>query len=109
VKGPLVASPKTPISGRKFQAAIKVTTNKLGGLLSSGHVACTAKIGTKTVKVLSKELSRSLTGSGASRATVGARCIWAVPKKMAKKTLRGSVAVLYNGRRASRSFALKIR
>jgi len=105
----LTHTPRTPHAGNLFAAALRISTNKLGGVLSAGQVGCSARAGTKPAKVKSKRLSRALAAFGAREATASARCLWSIPRGTRNQMLRGFVAVAYRGRLAKKSFALKIK
>jgi hypothetical protein len=84
-------------AGRAFSARMAVMRSDLDLPLDEGAIACSAKLGAKT-----------LAGSG--RFAAGrAVCTWRVPKRSRGKRLSGTVAVTFQGVEAKRSFATTVR
>ena len=75
-----VATPKTPVSGKRFVVSAAVARNDEQPF-AAGSVTCTARAGRVALKPV---------GSAASGA---ARCAMKVPKGMSGKTLRGTITV----------------
>ena len=92
-----VATPKTPVSGKRFVVSAAVTRNDEQPF-AAGSVTCTARAG----KVALKPVASA--GSGA------ARCAMKVPKGMSGKTLRGTVTVsAEDSSPVKRAFSFRIR
>src|SRR5688572_19438461 len=94
-----VSKPKLDraVAGKTFSARMTVVRSDLDVALTEGAIACSAKVGSKV-----------LTGSGrfvANRVT----CTWRLPKNTRRKRLSGSIAVLFQGVEAKRSFATTVR
>ncbi len=74
-----------------------MTRDDTGAAVTSGKVACKAAVGGVAVRLESRGFSRG-----------AAACAWAVPRTASGKTLRGSIAVTFAGKTASRSFVRKV-
>lgn len=87
-----------PAAGRVFTARLVAARSDTGAVLSSGQVTCTATVAGRRLAVRTKRF-------------VGreARCAWAIPSSAADQTIRGSVAVQFEGLRVRRSFAATVR
>ena len=92
-----VATPKAPVSGKRFVVSAAVTRNDEQPF-AAGNVTCIARAG----KVALKPVASA--GSGA------ARCAMKVPKGMSGKTLRGTVTVsAEDSSPVKRAFSFRIR
>jgi hypothetical protein len=74
------ATPKTPVSGKRFVVSVAVTRNDEQPF-TAGNVTCTARAGKVTLKPVGSAVSGT------------ARCAMRVPKGMSGKTLRGTITV----------------
>lgn len=84
-------------AGRPFSARMAIVRGDLNAPLAEGTVACTARLGAKTL---------GGTGSFAGGRTV---CSWRLPKTARGKRLAGTVAVNFQGVDARRSFSIRVR
>jgi hypothetical protein len=94
----LSMSPARPKEGKPFKVLMSATRSDTGAAISGGEVACTARAGTKAVKVKSAKF-------------VGTRavCIFQVPPKTKGKMLRGKITMTFEGKKLARPFSAKIR
>jgi hypothetical protein len=92
-----VATPKTPVSGKRFVVSAAVARNDEQPF-AAGNVTCTARAGKVTLKPVASA------GSGA------ARCAMKVPKGMSGTTLRGTITVsAEDSSPVKRAFSFRIR
>jgi hypothetical protein len=89
-------SPRRPLAGRTLTARLVAARSDTGAVLSGGRVVCTATVG-----------GRRLTARGRFVGTQ-ARCAWQVPSSARGQRLRGSIAVVFEGKRVTRSFAAPV-
>jgi hypothetical protein len=91
-------TPRRPLAGRTLTARLVAARNDTGAVLRSGQVVCTATVAGKRI-------------SARVRRFVGneARCAWQLPGAARGKAIRGSIAVLFEGKKVSRSFAGTVR
>jgi hypothetical protein len=90
-------TPRRPVAGRTFTAALTVARNDTGAVLKGGQVICTAKVGGARITAR----VRKFVGNQA-------RCAWQIPGSARGKPIRGSITVAFEGKRVSRSFAATI-
>jgi hypothetical protein len=92
-----VATPKAPVSGKRFVVSAAVTRNDEQPF-AAGNVTCIARAG----KVALKPVASASSGA--------ARCAMKVPKGMSGKTLRGTVTVsAEDSSPVRRAFSFRIR
>jgi hypothetical protein len=89
-------NPRRPQAGRSLTARLVATRSDTGAVVSGGRVVCTATVG-----------GRRIAGSGRF---VGreARCVWRIPGSARGARIRGSIAVVFEGRRVTRSFSASV-
>lgn len=89
-------SPRRPQAGRSLTARLVATRSDTGAVVSGGRVVCAATVG-----------GRRIAGSGRF---VGreARCVWRIPGNARGARIRGSIAVVFEGRRVTRSFSATV-
>jgi hypothetical protein len=89
-------SPRRPQAGRSLTARLVATRSDTGAVVSGGRVVCAATVG-----------GRRIAGSGRF---VGreARCVWRIPGNARGARIRGSIAVVFEGRRVTRSFSASV-
>jgi hypothetical protein len=93
----LSASPAKPRAGRPFTLRLVAARSDTGAAVQNGRVTCVGRAGTTRLRAQT------------ARVTGGAAvCTWLIPKLATGKTFRGSVAVSFEGLRATRSFSGKI-
>ena len=90
-------TPRRPLAGRTFTAALTVARNDTGAILKGGQVICTATVGGARITAR----VRKFVGSQA-------RCAWLIPGSAKGKPIRGSITVVFEGRRISRSFSATV-
>jgi hypothetical protein len=92
----LLGFPTKARAGRSFSVVMSVMDEN--GPVSTGSVACPARVGNKSIPVAAK--------LGLRRGVFS--CRWVLPKQSRGKMLRGSITVTSEGLSVSRSFARKI-
>ena len=90
-------TPSRPVAGRTFIASLTVARNDTGATLKGGQVICTASIGG------SRTTARVHRFVGTE-----ARCAWNIPGAARGKAFRGSITVVFEGRRISRSISATV-
>jgi hypothetical protein len=90
-------TPGRPAAGRTFTAALTVSRNDTGAILKGGTVLCTATVGGARITAR----VRKFVGTQA-------RCAWQIPGSARGKPIRGSITVVFEGRRISRSFSATV-
>jgi hypothetical protein len=90
-------APARPKAGMRLSVRLAAARNDTGALLSSGRVTCGARIG---VKPLKPSLQRFV----GSRAT----CVFGIPPNAKGQSLRGSIAIAFQGRQVRKSFFRRI-
>jgi hypothetical protein len=90
-------SPSRPVAGRTLTASLTVARNDTGAVLKGGTVTCVATVGGARVAVRVHKFVGSQ-----------ARCGWAIPGSARGKAIRGSVTVVFEGKRITRSFAATV-
>ena len=94
----LKPTPKAPTAGRAFTLRLVAARSDTGAVVQNGRVTCVGRIGNARLKA---QVQRVLGG--------GATCTWNLPATAKGKTFRGSVAVVFEGLKASQSFSRKVR
>jgi hypothetical protein len=87
-------SPRRPVAGGTLTANLTVARNDTGATLKGGSVVCSASVGGARVAVRVHKFVGSQ-----------ARCAWQIPSSARGKSIRGSITVLFEGKRITRSFA----
>jgi hypothetical protein len=83
-------------AGRALTARLVATRSDTGAVVSGGRVVCRATVGGRRI-------------SGRGRFVGGeARCVWRIPSNARGQRISGSIAVVFEGRRVSRSFSAPI-
>jgi hypothetical protein len=90
-------SPSRPIAGRTLTANLTVARNDTGAVLKGGTVTCSATVGGARIGVRIHRFVGSQ-----------ARCAWAIPSSARGKSIRGSITVVFEGKRITRSFAATV-
>jgi hypothetical protein len=91
-------TPKNPIAGRTFTLKLVAARSDTGAVVQNGRVTCVARIGTARLRA---QVQRVQGGA--------AMCTWNIPLKAKGKTFRGSVAVVFEGLRATQAYSSKVR
>jgi hypothetical protein len=87
-------SPRRPVAGRALTASLTVARNDTGAVLKGGSVICSATVGGVRVAVRVHKFVGTQ-----------ARCAWQIPSSARGKSIRGSITVVFEGKKISRSFA----
>ena len=90
-------SPSRPVAGRTLTANLTAARSDTGATLRGGRVICNATVG-----------GRRLAVRTARFVGTQARCTWAVPGSARGQQIRGSVTVVFEGRRVTRSFTARV-
>lgn len=86
-------TPRRPLAGRTLTARLVAARSDTGAVLTGGRVVCTARVGGARIAGRGRFVGRE------------ARCAWRLPSSARGKRITGSIAVVFEGRRVSRSFA----
>jgi hypothetical protein len=89
-------SPRPPRAGRTLTARLVVARSDTGAVVSGGRVLCNAIVGGRRIAGAGRFVGRE------------ARCTWRVPGSARGARIRGSIAVVFEGRRATRSFSATV-
>ncbi len=90
-------SPRKPVAGKLFTVRLGVARSDTGALLSSGEVTCLARVaGAALASRLHKFVGKQAT------------CAWLIPKAAKGKVIRGSISVVFEGRKITKSFLATI-
>jgi hypothetical protein len=90
-------TPRRPQAGRTLTASMTVARNDTGAVLKGGSVICSATVGGARVAVRVHKFVGSQ-----------ARCAWQIPSSARGKSIRGSITIVFEGKRISRSFAATV-
>ncbi len=93
----LSTAPVKPKAGKTFTVRMAATRSDTGAPIVNGQVDCVARAGTKNVAPKSERFA-------AGRAT----CVFTVPAGTTGKTLRGTITMIFEGKRLTRPFSGKI-
>lgn len=94
----LKGTPKNPAAGRTFTLKLVAARSDTGAVVQNGRVTCVGRIGSARLKA---QVQRVQGGA--------ATCTWNLPLTSKGKTFRGSVAVVFEGLRASQAYSSKVR
>jgi hypothetical protein len=94
----LKPSPAKPAAGKSFSLRLVATRSDTGAAVQNGRVTCVGHAGSQRLKA---QVQRVQGGA--------AVCTWTIPATAKGKTFRGSVAVVFEGLKASQGYAGKIR
>jgi hypothetical protein len=94
----LKPTPRNPTAGRTFTLKLVAARSDTGAVVQNGRVTCIGRIGTARLRA---QVQRVQGGA--------ATCTWNIPIKAKGKTFRGSVAVVFEGLRASQAYSSKVR
>jgi hypothetical protein len=94
----LTRTPKAPSAGRPFTLRLVAARSDTGAAVQNGRVTCVGRIGNARLKA---QVQRVVGGA--------ATCTWNIPAPAKGKTFRGSVAVVFEGLKASQGYASKVR
>jgi hypothetical protein len=94
----LKPSPAKPTAGSSFTLRLVAARSDTGAAVQNGRVTCVGRVGSARLRA---QVQRVQGGA--------AVCTWTIPAKAKGKTFRGSVAVVFEGLKASQGYAGKIR
>jgi hypothetical protein len=94
----LKPTPKSPTAGRSFTLRLVAARSDTGAVVQNGRVTCVGRIGSARLKA---QVQRVQGGA--------ATCTWNIPLTAKGKTFRGSVAVVFEGLKASQGYSGKVR
>ena len=94
----LRGTPRNPTAGRTFTLRLVAARSDTNAVVQNGRVTCVGRIGNARLRAQAQRVQ-----GGA------ATCTWNIPPAAKGKTFRGSVAVVFEGLRASQSFSGKVR
>jgi hypothetical protein len=93
----VTTTPKAPKAGQTFTMRMVAARSDTGAVLQNGRVTCVGRAGTARLRA---QLARVQGGAVV--------CTWQIPANAKGKTFRGTVTVVFEGLRASRSFSRRI-
>jgi hypothetical protein len=94
----LKPSPAKPAAGKPFTLRLVAARSDTGAVVRNGRTTCIGRLGNARLKAQ----VQAVQGGAAT-------CTWNIPATAKGKTFRGSVAVVFEGLRASQSYAGKVR
>jgi hypothetical protein len=94
----LKTAPASPKAGKTFTVRMAATRSDTGAAIVNGRVDCVARAGARSVQPKSE---RFVGGQ--------AVCVYTVPANASGKTLRGTITIIFEGKRLARPFSAKIR
>ncbi|MBM2822374.1 MAG: hypothetical protein HW413_1120 [Thermoleophilia bacterium] len=94
----LAPTPAKPTAGRAFTLRLVAARSDTGAVVQNGRVTCVGRLGSARLKA---QVQRVVGGA--------ATCTWNIPVTAKGKTFRGSVAVVFEGLKASQGYASKVR
>lgn len=94
----LKGAPRNPTAGRTFTLRLVAARSDTGAVVQNGRVTCVGRIGSARLRA---QIQRVQGGA--------ATCTWNIPPKAKGKSFRGSVAVVFEGLRASQAYSARVR
>jgi hypothetical protein len=94
----LRGTPAAPRAGQTFTLRMVAARSDTNAVIQNGRVTCAGRAGNSRLRA---QLARVQGGAVV--------CTWRIPANAKGKTFRGSVTVVFEGLRASRSFSARIR
>jgi hypothetical protein len=92
------AAPARPAAGKPFTLRLVAARSDSGAVVQNGRVKCVGRAGNVRLRA---RVARVMAGA--------ATCTWNIPPKAKGKPFRGSVAVVFEGLKASQAYAGRIR
>src|SRR5207248_3088038 len=90
-------TPRRPRAGGAFTMQMTAMRNDTGAVLQGGTVKCAAKAGGATLAARTHRF-----------AGTAAVCTWAIPASARGKTFRGSITVVFEGKKVTKTFSSSI-
>ena len=94
----LRATPRNPTAGQPFTLRLVAARSDTNAAVQNGRVTCVGRIGNARLRA---QVQRVQGGA--------ATCTWNIPPGAKGKTFRGSVAIVFEGLRATQTFSRKVR
>lgn len=94
----LKPTPRNPTAGRSFTLKLVAARSDTNAVVQNGRVTCVGRLGNARLRAQVQQVQ-----GGA------ATCTWNLPPAAKGKTFRGSVAVVFEGLRASQAYSAKVR
>jgi len=91
-------TPARPTAGRTFTLRMATARSDTGAVLRNGRVTCVGRSGNARLRAIVARVQRG-----------AVTCTWRIPPRASGRTFRGSVTVVFEGLRASRSYSARIR
>lgn len=93
----LATTPARPVAGKRFVLRMTAARSDTGAVLQNGRVTCVGRAGTTRLRAQEAQVI-----AGA------AVCTWLIPKGAKGKTFRGTITVVFEGLKATRTIVRKI-
>jgi len=94
----LTKAPASPKAGKTFTVRMAATRSDTGAAIVNGQVDCTAKAGARGVR---PKAERFVGGQ--------AVCVFTIPAGTKGKLLRGTITIIFEGKKLTRPFSARIR
>ena len=94
----LKPTPARPVAGKPFTLRLVAARSDTGAAVQNGRVTCVGRLGSARLKA---QVQRVQGGA--------ATCTWNIPANARGKAFRGSVAVVFEGLKASQGYTGKVR
>ena len=91
------STPARPAAGKTFALRLQAARSDTGALLQGGRVICVGRVAASAL--------RAQSGRFVGREAV---CTWKIPPKAKGKTFRGTITIVFEGLRVTRSISRKI-
>ena len=91
-------SPSRPRAGGAFTMSMTAVRNDTGAAIQGGTVKCAARAGGAALGARTHRIANKV-----------AICTWAIPASARGKTFRGSITVVFEGKKVTKTFAATIR
>jgi hypothetical protein len=91
-------SPSRPRAGGAFSMSMTAVRNDTGAVIQSGTVNCAARAGGAPLRARTHRIANSV-----------ATCTWAIPASARGKAFRGSITVVFEGKKVTKTFSSVIR
>jgi hypothetical protein len=89
-------APRRPASGKQFALRLQVARSDTGAIVQGGRVTCVGRIGKARLRGTGRFVGRQ------------AVCTFAIPATAKGKTFRGSITIVFEGLRSTRSFSGRV-
>lgn len=90
------AVPVKPAAGKTFSLRLQAARSDTGALLQGGRVTCVGRVGRSALRGSGRFVGRQ------------AVCSWRIPAGAKSKTFKGSITIVFEGLRVTRSFSRTI-